>query len=45
MMATRPYASGGAYINRMSDSCADSDLDAVRDRAVEVLARVDAGTL
>jgi len=21
MMATKPYASGGAYINRMSDSC------------------------
>jgi deoxyribodipyrimidine photolyase-related protein len=92
MMATKPYASGGAYINKMSDSCkgcrfdpkkrtgddacpfttlywnflarnADSfsnnhrmgqqlagmrrlsDLDAVRDRAAEVLVALDAGTL
>ncbi len=92
MMATKPYASGGAYINKMSDSCkgcrynpkkrvgddacpfttlywdflarnADafsgnhrmgqqlaglrrlSDLPAVRERAVEVLAALDGGTL
>lgn len=92
MMATKPYASGGAYINKMSDSCkgcrfdpkkrtgddacpfttlywdflarnADafaknhrmgqqlagmrrlSDLDAVRERAAEVLDALDAGTL
>ncbi|MDJ0768906.1 MAG: cryptochrome/photolyase family protein [Ilumatobacter sp.] len=92
MMATKPYASGGAYINKMSDSCRScpfdpkqrtgeracpyttlywdflarnedvlagnhrmarqlagmrrlADLDAVRERAVEVLARLDAGTL
>ena len=91
-MATKPYAAGGAYIDRMSDYCkgcrfdrtkrvgddacpfttlywdflarhADrfgrnarvvqqvrsaqrlADLDAVRDRAAEVLARLDAGTL
>ena len=91
-MATKPYAAGGAYIDRMSDHCRDcrydrkarvgedacpfttlywdflarhhdrflgnarvarqvraadrlGDLDAVRDRAVEVLARLDAGTL
>jgi len=91
-MATKPYASGGAYINKMSDSCkgcrfdpklrtgpdacpyttlywdflarnADTlapnhrmarplaamrnlrDLPAVRERAVEVLQRLDAGTL
>ena len=91
-MATKPYASGGAYINRMSDHCrgcrydpkkrvgADacpfttlywdflarheeafrgnhrmgnqlaamrrlSDLAGVRERAVEVLTRLDAGTL
>ena len=91
-MATKPYASGGAYINRMSDSCtacrfdpkkrtgddacpfttlywdflarnADvlagnhriarqlaamrrlTDLPAVRERAVEVLARLDEGRL
>jgi len=92
MMATKPYASGGAYINKMSDSCkscrfdpkqrtgpdacpyttlywdflarnADtlatnhrlarplaamrrlSDLPAVRSRAVEILDRLDNGTL
>lgn len=92
MMATKPYASGGAYVNKMSDSCkpcrfdpkkrtgpdacpyttlywdflarnADhlagnhrmarqlaamrklSDLPDVRERAVEVLNRLDAGTL
>ncbi|MGI9645769.1 MAG: cryptochrome/photolyase family protein [Ilumatobacteraceae bacterium] len=92
MMATKPYASGGAYINKMSDSCrscrfdpkrrtgpdacpyttlywdflartADTltgnhrmarqlaamrkltDLPAVRERAVEVLARLDEGRL
>jgi deoxyribodipyrimidine photolyase-related protein len=92
MMATKPYASGGAYINKMSDSCrscrfdskqrtgpnacpyttlywdflarnadtlsgnhrmarqlaamrALSDLPAVRERAVEVLARLDEGRL
>jgi len=92
MMATKPYASGGAYINKMSDSCKGcrydpkkrtgddacpfttlywdfvarnaeefannhrmgqqlagmrrlSDLDAVRDRAAEVLDALDAGTL
>jgi deoxyribodipyrimidine photolyase-related protein len=92
MMATKPYASGGAYINRMSDSCrgcrfdptqrtgaeacpfttlywdflarnADAlagnhrlarqlaamrklaDLPAVRERAVEVLTRLDEGRL
>lgn len=91
-MATKPYASGGAYINRMSDYCAGcrfdpkqrtgddacpytilywdflarheealsgnhrmarqlasmrrlSDLDAVRDRAVEVRTALDDGTL
>lgn len=91
-MATKPYASGGAYINKMSDSCKGcrfdpkqrtgddacpfttlywdflarnaeefannhrmgqqlagmrrlSDLDAVRDRAAEVLDALDAGTL
>jgi len=91
-MATKPYASGGAYINKMSDSCKGcrynprkrtgddacpfttlywdflarneqafagnhrmarqlagmrrlSDLDAVRERAVEVLAALDEGTL
>ncbi len=91
-MATKPYASGGAYINRMSDSCRTcrfdpkqrtgddacpyttlywdflarnestlagnhrmsrqlasmrqlTDLPAVRERAVEVLAALDAGTL
>ena len=91
-MATKPYASGGAYINKMSDSCKGcrfdpklrtgpkacpfttlywdflarnattfrgnhrlarplagmrnlSDLPAVRERAVEVLQRLDAGTL
>lgn len=91
-MATKPYASGGAYINRMSDHCRDcrfdpkkrtgddacpfttlywdflarnaeafagnnrlaqplaglrrlKDLDATRQRAEEVLARLDAGTL
>lgn len=91
-MATKPYASGGAYINKMSDSCKPcrydpkkrtgddacpfttlywdflarneeafagnhrmgqqlagmrrlSDLEAVRERAVEVLAALDAGTL
>lgn len=91
-MATKPYASGGAYINKMSDSCKGcrfdpklrtgpracpyttlywdflarnattfagnhrmarplagmrnlSDLPAVRERAVEVLRRLDAGTL
>jgi deoxyribodipyrimidine photolyase-related protein len=91
-MATKPYASGGAYIDRMSDFCADcrfnpkkrvgedacpfttlywdflarneealrgnhrlgrqlggmrklSNLDDVRERAVEVLGRLDAGTL
>ena len=91
-MATKPYASGGAYINRMSDHCRGcrydpkkrvgpdacpfttlywdflarheeafrgnhrmgnqlaamrrlSDLPEVRDRAVEVLTRLDAGTL
>jgi deoxyribodipyrimidine photolyase-related protein len=91
-MATKPYAAGGAYIDRMSDYCrgcafdrtartgdhacpfttlywdfldrhrdrflrnarvarqvraADrlGDLPAVRDRAREVLARLDAGTL
>ena len=27
MMATKPYASGGAYINRMSDSCRDCRFD------------------
>lgn len=27
MMATKPYASGGAYINRMSDSCGDCRFD------------------
>ena len=26
-MATKPYASGGAYINRMSDSCKDCRYD------------------
>lgn len=92
MMATKPYASGGAYINKMSDSCkscrfdpkqrvgpdacpfttlywdflarnADAfannhrmfrplasmrqlkDLDAVRERAVEVLGLLDRGEL
>ena len=92
MMATKPYASGGAYINKMSDSCREcrfnpkqrtgddacpfttlywdflarnadefsnnhrmgqqlagmrrlSDLDAVRDRAAEVLDALDAGSL
>ncbi len=92
MMATKPYASGGAYINKMGDSCkgcrynpkkrtgddacpfttlywdflarnADafksnhrmgqqlagmrrlSDLDDVRERAVEVLVMLDEGTL
>jgi (6-4)DNA photolyase len=92
MMATKPYASGGAYINRMSDSCSScrfdprqrvgedacpfttlywdflarnadalsgnhriarqlaamrklQDLPAVRERAVEVLSRLDAGEL
>ncbi|TFH17391.1 MAG: cryptochrome/photolyase family protein, partial [Acidimicrobiales bacterium] len=92
MMATKPYASGGAYINKMSDFCrscrfdpkkrvgpdacpyttlywdflarnADSlrgnhrmarqlaamrklhDLPAVRDRAVEILERLDRGDL
>ncbi len=91
-MATKPYASGGAYINRMSDSCKGcrydpkkrtgptacpfttlywdflarneaaftgnhrmgqqlagmrrlKDLDATRERAGEVLERLDAGTL
>ena len=91
-MATKPYASGGAYINKMSDSCGPcrydprkrvgdnacpfttlywdflarnesrfasnhrmarplggmrrlSDLSAVRERAVEVLAALDAGEL
>jgi deoxyribodipyrimidine photolyase-related protein len=91
-MATKPYASGGAYINKMSDSCRDcrydpkkrvgadacpfttlywdflarhehafannhrmarqlgalrrlKDLPAVRERAVEVLAALDAGEL
>ncbi|MFZ9628998.1 MAG: cryptochrome/photolyase family protein [Ilumatobacteraceae bacterium] len=92
MMATKPYAAGGAYIDRMSDYCRGcrydrtkrtgddacpfttlywdflarheqrfgrnarivqqvraaqrlADLDAVRERAVEVLGRLDAGTL
>jgi deoxyribodipyrimidine photolyase-related protein len=92
LMATKPYASGGAYINKMSDSCKGcrfdpkkrtgddacpfttlywdfiarnekhlvgnhrmarqvagmrrlSDLEAVRERAVDVLAALDAGTL
>ena len=92
LMATKPYASGGAYINKMGDSCKGcaydpkkrtgpdacpfttlywdflarnenalrgnhrmgqqlagmrrlSDLPAVRERAVEVLARLDAGEL
>jgi deoxyribodipyrimidine photolyase-related protein len=92
MMATKPYASGGAYINKMSDSCrtcrfdptqrvgpdacpyttlywdflarnaevlasnhrmarplaamrALRDLPAVRERAVEVLGRLDRGEL
>lgn len=92
MMATKPYASGGAYINKMSDHCKGcmynpkkrtgedacpfttlywdflarneeaftgnhrmgqqlagmrrlSDLEAVRERATEVLAALDAGTL
>jgi deoxyribodipyrimidine photolyase-related protein len=92
LMATKPYASGGAYINRMSDHCRGcrfnpkqrtgpdacpfttlywdflarnatrftgnhrmaqqlaglrrlDDLDAVRERAVEVLAALDAGRL
>ncbi len=92
LMATKPYASGGAYINKMSDSCRGcrfdpkqrtgddacpfttlywdflarnaeefsnnhrmaqqlaglrrlSDIDAVRDRATEVLAALDAGAL
>jgi len=91
-MATKPYASGGAYLKKMSDSCKGcrfdpgvrvgeracpfttlywdflarneatfaknhrlaqplagmrrlADLPAVRERAVEVLARLDAGTL
>ena len=91
-MATKPYASGGAYVDRMSDYCKEcpydrkrrvgddacpfttlywdflarhrdrflknarvaqqvraaerlGDLDAVRARAVEVLAALDAGTL
>ncbi len=91
-MATKPYASGGAYINKMSDSCKPcrydpkkrtgddacpfttlywdflarneaafsgnhrmgqqlagmrrlSDLDAVRERAADVLKALDAGTL
>lgn len=91
-MATKPYAGGGAYIDRMSDYCRDcaydrkqrtgdaacpfttlywdflarhegrfarnprvaqqiraaqrlTDLDAVRDRATEVLARLDRGEL
>jgi len=91
-MATKPYASGGSYINRMSDSCQAcrydpkkrtgddacpfttlywdflarhedafannhrmgqqlagmrrlNNLDDVRKRAVEVLAKLDAGTL
>ncbi len=91
-MATKPYAAGGAYIDKMSDSCRGcrfdrtkrtgpdacpfttlywdflarhedrfvrnarvaqqvraaqrlSDLPAVRERAVEVLRRLDAGTL
>ena len=91
-MATKPYVSGGAYVNRMSDHCGDcrfdpkkrtgddacplttlywdylarnaealdgnhrmarplanldrlSDVPAVRDRAVEVLERLDAGDL
>lgn len=92
MMATKPYASGGAYINKMGDSCKGcrynpkkrtgddacpfttlywdflarnaeaftgnhrmgqqlagmrrlSDLDAVRERAAEVLLALDDGTL
>lgn len=92
MMATKPYAAGGAYIDRMSDYCRPcrydrrkrtgpdacpfttlywdfiarhaerfernarmaqpvrgaqrlADLDAVREQAVEVLARLDAGEL
>ncbi|GAC1590038.1 MAG: cryptochrome/photolyase CryB [Acidimicrobiales bacterium] len=92
VMATKPYAGGGAYINRMSDYCKGcaydpkrrtgedacpfttlywdflarhrtrfagnhrmaqavhgldrlSDLGAVRERATEVLSRLDAGTL
>jgi deoxyribodipyrimidine photolyase-related protein len=92
MMATKPYASGGAYIDRMSDYCKGcafdrtkrvgddacpfttlywdflarhserfgrnprivqqvraaarlNDLDDVRERATQVLARLDAGTL
>ncbi len=92
MMATKPYASGGAYINKMSDSCRScrfdpkqrvgpdacpyttlywdflarnaetlagnhrmarqlaamrrlGDLAAVRERAVEILTRLDAGDL
>jgi deoxyribodipyrimidine photolyase-related protein len=92
MMATKPYASGGAYINKMSDACRGcrydprrrvgpdacpyttlywdflarhaetlagnhrmarplaamrrlSDLNEVRARAAEVLARLDAGEL
>ena len=27
LLATKPYASGGAYINKMSDHCADCDFD------------------
>jgi deoxyribodipyrimidine photolyase-related protein len=92
MMATKPYASGGAYINKMSDSCRScrfdpkqrtgpdacpyttlywdflarnaatlsgnhrmarqlaamrtlADLPAVRERAVEILSRLDEGRL
>lgn len=77
-MATKPYASGGAYINKMSIACKGcrydlywdflarnesalssnhrmarqigamrrlSDLPAVRDRAVEMLAALDEGDL
>ena len=39
LMATKPYASGGADINRMCD------LEAVRSRAVEVLAALENGRL
>ena len=92
MMATKPYASGGAYLNRMTDHCRDcrfnpklrtgddacpfttlywdflarneerlrgnhrmgnplggmrrlADLEATRERAAEVLVRLDAGEL